>query len=439
MNNPMTSFTRKHHLRDWHHLLWWFGAVLIGLMAFLLAQCSAIAYGFFIDTAQKYPWFPFVFTPIAGIFLTWFMRKVGEGTEGSGIQQAIAALDVADNLKQIHWFINLKLAVAKFFAIILGLGSGFVVGLEGPTVQIGASIMYTFRRFLPTDVVATRRQLIIMGGSAGIAAAFNAPMAGVMFAFEEMWRSVEYKTASHVAVAIMLAGFTAYWCNGKSSYFGYVDVSLDITLKYIPIALLVIIISALIGGALSWLMVRPNKWLPNRVIRFKKSHPYYFVIGCALLLASCGTFAPIFGSGAGLTQQMLHNEVNVAWYYMPLKFIAFLSSSLTGVPGGIFSPSLSLGAGVGNCFTDFIAPEYQTLTLILGMVAVLAAITRAPLTATFIMIEMTGNHTIIFVVLVAAVLADYIARIFNTMFYHDLADDALKDIPVELASNKTPT
>lgn len=439
MNSPTTTPPKQHYLHDWHHLLWWLGAILIGLMAFLLAQCSAIAYGFFIATTQKYPWFPFVFTPAAGILLTWFMRKVGEGTEGSGIQQAIAALDVADNLKQIHWFINLKLAAAKFFAIILGLGSGFVVGLEGPTVQIGASIMYTFRRFLPFDTETARRQLIIMGGSAGIAAAFNAPMAGVMFAFEEMWRSVEAKTASRVAMAIMLAGFTAYWCNGKSSYFGYIEVSLDVTLKYIPIALLVIVISALIGGALSWLMVRPNKWLPKSVIQFKKSHPYYFVVCCALLLALCGAFAPVFGSGESLTQEMLHNEASVAWYYMPLKFIAFLSSSLTGVPGGIFSPSLSLGAGVGNCFTDYIAPEYQSLTLILGMIAVLAAITRAPLTATFIMVEMTGNHSIIFVALVAAVLADYIARIFKTTFYHDLATDALKDMPAELTNNKTPS
>lgn len=436
MKKLITTHPKQYHIKDWHHLLWWVGAILIGIMAFLLAQCSAIAYAFFIQIAQKHPWFPFIFTPAAGILLTWFMRKVGEGTEGSGIQQAIAALEVTDNLKQIHWFINLKLATAKFFAIILGLGSGFVVGLEGPTVQIGASIMYTFRRFLPSDTAIARRQLIIMGGSAGIAAAFNAPMAGVMFAFEEMWRSVESKTASRVAMAIILAGFTAYLCNGKSSYFGYIDVSLDITLAFVPIALLVVVISGFIGGGLSWLMVRPTKWLPDIVIQFKRQHPYYFVVCCALILVLCGTFAPVFGSGAGLTKLMLHDEANVVWYYMPLKFTAFLSSSLTGVPGGIFSPSLSLGAGVGNCFTDFIAPELQNLTLILGMVAVLAAITRAPLTATFIMVEMTGNHSIIFVALVAAVLADYVARIFNVTFYHDLATEALKDMPSQLANKK---
>lgn len=439
MNNSTTPYHQQHYSRDWHHLLWWVGAVLIGLMAFLLAQCSAIAYGYFIEITKKYPWFPFVFTPAVGIFLTWFMRKVGEGTEGSGIQQAIAALEVTDNLKQVHWFINLKLAVAKFFAIILGLGSGFVVGLEGPTVQIGASIMYTFRRFLPENNATTRRQLIIMGGSAGIAAAFNAPMAGVMFAFEEMWRSVEAKTASRVAMAIILAGFTAYIFNGKVSYFGYVEASLDITLKFIPIALLVVVISGLIGGAMSWLMVKPSKWLPSVIVRFKQKHPYYFAACCALVLVSCGAFAPVFGSGADLTQQMLHDQTTVAWYYMPLKFIAFLSSSLTGVPGGIFSPSLSLGAGVGNCFSDFIDPQFQSLILILGMTAVLSSITRAPLTATFIMVEMTSNHSIIFVALLAALLADYIARIFNVTFYHDLATEALKDMPPELANDKKTT
>jgi len=186
------------------HLFWWLGAILIGIIAILLAKGAILAFSFFNYMTNNYPWWPFFILPVGALFLTWFMKQVGAGTEGSGIQQTIAALQVTNSPSKIKWFINLKLASAKFFALTLGIGSGFVVGLEGPTVQIGASIMYAFRRFLPFDNAIIRRQLIMMGGAAGIAAAFNAPMTGIMFAFEEMWKSIESRTASRIAVAIIL-------------------------------------------------------------------------------------------------------------------------------------------------------------------------------------------------------------------------------------------
>lgn len=419
---------------NWYYLVWWLGAILIGLVAFLLSRGAIFSFELFSSITQQYPWWPFIGIPIGGIFLTWFMKKVGAGTEGSGIQQTIAALRVTQHPEQVHWFVNLKLATAKFFALIIGIGSGFVIGLEGPTVQIGASIMYSFRRFLPFDNAILRRQLIMMGGAAGIAAAFNAPMAGIMFAFEEMWKNVESKTAARIVLAIILAGLTAHFCNGKETYFGSVNVFMDISPKVLPILLLVVILGGLVGGLFSWLVVKASRWLPASVIRFKKNHPYYFVTACGLLLAMCGLFAPIFGSGAEMTNQLLHNQVVLPWYYMPFKFMAFLLSSLAGVPGGIFSPSLSLGAAVGNCFTGLVDPQWQSLLLALSMIAVLSGVTRAPLTATFIIIEMTNGHSMIFSALIAAYLASNTARVFHVSFYHDLAHRAIKNMPQTLVA-----
>jgi len=225
---------------------------------------------------------------------------------------------------------------------------------------------------------------------------------------------------------------TAYLLSGNESYFGSIYLSMHFKPSLIPVALLIVITGGLIGGLFSWLVVRANHWLPRPIKNFKHSHPYSFVIFCSLLLASCGLFAPIFGSGAELTKQMLHGEVTVAWYYMPFKLLGLLLTSLTGVPGGIFSPSLSLGAGVANCFTFLVNPAWQSEMLALGMVAVLAGVTRAPLTATFIIIEMTNGHAMIFIALTAAFLANYIARFFHISFYHNLASRALKNMPSHL-------
>lgn len=428
----LKQLLKKYTPFSWSYLAWWVGAILIGLVAFLLARGAVLSFELFLTLTHRYPWWPFVGIPVGGVFLTWFMKKVGAGTEGSGIQQTIAALKVTKHPAQVHWFVNLKLATAKFFALIIGIGSGFVIGLEGPTVQIGASIMYSFRRFLPYDNAILRRQLIMMGGAAGIAAAFNAPMAGIMFAFEEMWKNVESKTAARIVLAIILAGLTAHFCNGQETYFGSIHVYMDITPDIIPVLLCVVILGGLVGGLFSWLVVKASHWTPNRVVSFKKKHPYYFVSVCGVLIALCGLFVPIFGSGAEVTHQLLHNQIELPWYYLPFKFLAFLLSSLSGVPGGIFSPSLSLGAAVGNCFTGLVDPQWQSLLLALSMIAVLAGVTRAPLTATFIIIEMTNGHSMIFSALIAAYLASNTARVFHVSFYHDLAHRAIKNMPPNL-------
>lgn len=435
MNKQLSKWGLLHFIyrrKEIHHILWWLGAIFIGFIAYILARIGVVGLNFFLHQTEQYFWWPFLILPLAIIFLTWFMRKIGAGTEGSGIQQAVAAVQVAESPAKIHYLVNIKLAIAKFFAIVVGLCSGFIVGLEGPTVQIGASIMYTFRRFLPFDNAIARRQLVIMGGAAGIAAAFNAPMAGVMFALEEMWRSLESKTAARIVLAIVLAGVTAQYFSGEASYFGKIPLAAGFDPKFIPTAIMVIILGGLIGGLFSWLVIRANRWLPKPVLTFKAQHPYYFGIVCALLIACCGVFAPIFGSGAELTSQMLYGETTVAWYYMPLKFIAFLLTSLTGIPGGIFSPSVSLGAGLGSWFTVFVSPEWHSQVLAVGMIAVLSAVTRAPLTSAFIIIEMTQGHSMVFVAFVAAIFSSNIARIFHVRFYHDLASSILKSMPTNL-------
>lgn len=413
-------------------LLLCIGAVLVGLTAYALGALSGTAFAFFEKMCARFWWWPFLSLPATGLLLTWFMRRIGPGTEGSGIQQAVAAIKAADDPAVTSWFVNLRLATAKFLAIIIGMGNGFVLGLEGPTVQIGASLLYSFRRFLKKGGALFRRQLIMAGGAAGIAAAFNAPMAGLMFAFEELGHSVNWHASVKVALGVVLAGSAAFILRGRQSFFGAVALAPGFAPELLALLLLVTVAGAAVGACFSWLAIRTDRWLPLPLRRFRISHPYLFVVCCALIIAGLGLIAPIHGSGLELAGQSLRGETWLPWYYTPVKMLGLLLTMLTGVPGGIFSPSLSMGAGVGGCFLPLAAAPWQAEIIAVGMIAVLAAVTRAPLTSAFIVVEMTAGQSMALEALGAAFISAQLARLVHVKFYHDLACRALKAVPDSL-------
>lgn len=427
----MPNSTHRHRIRlssgkrRGAPLLIWITAAGIGLAAVLLGLCSAWSFRLFESLCERWWWWPFLALPAGGLAITWAMRRVGPGTEGSGIQQAVAALRVADSPERAGVLLSLRLAAAKFLAIIAGLGSGFVLGLEGPTVQVGASMLYAARRFEPRDNAVTRRQLILAGGSAGIAAAFNAPLAGLMFAFEELAHSMEWRASGKLVLAVVFAGATTYCLRGDHVFFGSI-ASGPQPLFLLALIAVMAVCGGLIGGAFSWLAIRSYKWLPKPILRLQQRRPYVFVLLCALTVAVAGLGAPIFGSGSELTFELLHSQKQVSWLYAPLKFVGFLATSLSGLPGGIFTPSLSVGAGMGTWFAALADPAWRPEILAVGMTAVLAGVTRAPLTSAFIMIEMTAGRTISLELLLAAMLAAHVARLFHVRFYHQLADRVLR-------------
>ncbi len=424
LHSPLSYWKQKANRRA---LLFWAPPVCTGFAATLLAKTAGLGFSFFETMSARWWWWPFLALPLGGLALTWFLRRLGPGAEGSGIQQTIAAMKVVHAPERLPSLVSLRLALVKFIAVVGGLGSGFVLGLEGPTVQIGAGIFNSFRRFLPSDADLFRRRLIAVGGAAGIAAAFNAPLAGLMFAFEEMSLSTKGHTPARLALAVILSGLIAQPLFGWNSYFGHIEpLSGGIPLRFVPPLAVLALSGGLLGGAFSWLVVRASTWLPSPVWRFRLSHPYIYVLCSGLIVALCGLAVPIFGSGMETTHAMLAEGTLPPWYYLPCKFMGLLATYLTGLPGGIFAPSFSLGAGLGSWFAPLVGPHWQSEFIAVGMVAVLAGVTRAPLTAAFIMLEMTNGHSMTLPALGAAFCAAWMARFFRVRFYHELAERILR-------------
>ena len=191
------------------------GGVGVGCFAALLARLADSAQRQFVDWTQALPWLPWALTPLGFALCTYAARRWFKNSQGSGIPQTIVALRETD-IDIRSKLISLRVAAGKLLLTVAGLLCGASTGREGPTVQVGAAIMYAAGR----HALRLRGGLIVAGGAAGIAAAFNAPLAGIMFGIEEMSRSFERHTSALVIATVIAAGLTAQALLGNYSYFG---------------------------------------------------------------------------------------------------------------------------------------------------------------------------------------------------------------------------
>ena len=150
-------------------------------------------------------WLVLLWTPLLTAFIVWATRRYAAGAAGSGIPQVMAALDPAVTQATRSQFVSLKLTMAKIGLAAIGLLAGLSIGREGPSVQVAAGVMQHARRWLRPDSGMSTHALLVAGGAAGIAAAFNAPLAGVVFAIEELSRKLESRNSGLIMTAIVLA------------------------------------------------------------------------------------------------------------------------------------------------------------------------------------------------------------------------------------------
>src|SRR5450830_294243 len=245
-------------------LIVWVAAAVAGLVVVVFAQATEHVISWFFRIQIAYWWAPILLTPLGGMAIVFFTRRWFAGAAGSGIPQTIAALKDDTSEENISTFLSLKLAAAK---IILGLGalaSGFSAGREGPSVQVAASVMYAFRRFLPKNFSIHPKHLILAGGAAGISAAFNTPLAGIVFAIEELGRRFEQKTNGIVISAIVLSGLVSVSLQGNYTYFG--NIVVNNVNRHIFIPLLVCgLVCGVTGGLFSRTLIESSSKLDGRV------------------------------------------------------------------------------------------------------------------------------------------------------------------------------
>jgi len=426
---PPSLLRRGRHAwlspRLWlRRIVLWLGAVAVGVAAIAFALGAEFANNAHQRMVALSPLLPFIVGPAGFALVTWITRRFFAGTQGSGIPQTIAALGVDDD-KLRNQLLSPRVAIGKFLLTVMALFSGASVGREGPTVQIGASIMHSLGRLTRFSRVEAERGLILAGGAAGVAAAFNTPLAGVVFAIEEMSRSFESRTSGTVLTAVIVAGIVSLWWLGDYTYFGRTSAVLEGSTAWVPVFMCGVV-GGFLGGAFSQLLIFfSRRGLPGKLGRYAREEPIIFAACCGLALATIGAISggTTYGTGYHEARSILEGTGEMSGAYGILKLLATLISYISGIPGGVFAPSLAIGAGIGDNLAALAPYAPAGAVIVLGMVAYFAGVVQAPVTAFVIVIEMTDNHDMIVPLMAASLLAAGCSRIVcHRPLYKALAD-----------------
>ncbi len=387
---------RKLQLR----IAFWGGALLIGIIAAAFALLGTFSDKHFYQLYLSQPWIAYALPPLGLSLIAWLTRNFFTGTEGSGIPQAIAALEMSQRHLQDK-VLSLKVAGGKIVLTSLGLLCGASIGREGPTVHVATSIMYSLRHIVLFRGKDMTRSLILAGGAAGIAAAFNTPLAGIMFAIEEMSHTFEKRTSGTLIVSVVLAGVVALVVLGDYTYFGKSNATLPVSSAWVAV-LICGIGGGLLGGLFSTSLVQGTRRLAPLALR----HPVSLAFVCGLLITLFGISSDgqTFGTGYGAARHLVDGGAPSLTFPF-LKMLATIASYLSGIPGGIFAPSLSVGAGLGANLALLMPDSPAPALVMLGMVGYFSGVVQTPITAFIIVMEMNANTSMLLPLMLTSLIA----------------------------------
>ena len=355
------------------------------------------------------------FSVISVVVSAFLVKYFAPEASGSGIPHVKAVLQ---GYRSFRWF---RVLIVKFASGLIGISGGLALGREGPTVQMGAAFGVGCAT-LPQTHQYESRVLVAAGGGAGLAAAFNSPLAGVVFVLEELQGQIASLEFFAAAFACLTADMV---CRAVLGQFPVFHISL---LNAPDLSLLVAFIP--LGMLTGFLGVVFNESL-LAALKLGTLPTHFQVAGwvaCGLALAATGWLNPdLLGGGQTFLDKLLDTDNGIVVSSIPLffliRFLLTIGSYSTGAAGGIFSPILVLGALLGLLFGKMTHLLFPHLVLepnafaVVGMAAYFTGVVRAPLTGIVLMIEMTGNYSLILPLFVAC---------FSSL----LIADALNDLPI---------
>jgi len=390
---------------------YWVAGFLVGTLAVLYSQVFEEAIAVCKTVLTFHPSWLFVLAPLCFVLARWLVEKFAPVAGGSGVPQVIQALSLESPRQnaEIEAILSLRVAsVVILSSVLCVLGSG-ALGREGPMVHIGACLFYVvgkkFGRIWP---VVEHRSWIMAGAAAGIAAAFNAPLAGVVFVLEELAQQHFHRFKTAVLTAAIIGGVVSQWLSGKYLFLGYPKLGV-VPLSAIPWA---------IGlGVLAGVVSIPFILMGSSQVRTWFAQYFQTRIQIAAAMGISVAAIAVFlnpnsvGGGISVIQSLLFEpDFKADWTLVLARFLATTLSHLSGCAGGFLAPSLALGAAIGSWFSSVTDYSNHNLLVIVGMSAFLSAVVRAPFTAWVIVMEMTDRRSAIFPLMVASIASYGTAR-----------------------------
>jgi CIC family chloride channel protein len=402
--------------RRWHFAraaIVGFGAGLLAV-AFRRALASAESgRGELLTALQRSPRWGWVVLPAIGLALGslvgWVTQKFAPEAGGSGIPHLKGVLL---HLRTLRWK---RLIPVKFFGGVAGIGVGLSMGREGPTVQMGAAVAQALASALRAPA-SDLPQLLSAGAGAGLAAAFNAPLAGLVFVIEELHRELSSRTAAGALIAAVCATVVMQWLSGDAPPFRVHGLE-AMPLAALPLAAIVGGLGGLCGDVLNRSLLKAQAIALNQ-----KRIPRWMLPGIAGLLVGIVAWRlpDAIGAGHEVAERVLSGSLQATLGMLALlmatKFVLTTLCYASGAPGGIFAPMLLIGALVGTMLGNtvgLVTPAFAGHTpvlALLGMAGIFVGSVRAPLTGIVLVSEMTEGYQLLFPICISALCAYLVAE-----------------------------
>ncbi|WP_274572173.1 chloride channel protein [Neisseria leonii] len=418
------------------------GAALVALTALFFAKLADYALTTNLMLAQKYPWFVWTALPPGLMLIVWLTQKFAPHAVGSGIPQVIASIALPHS-HQKKRLVAFRETLLKIPLTFLGMLAGASIGREGPSVQVGAAVMSAWGRWCRKRGLAFQslreNDLLAAGAAGGLAAAFNAPLAGVVFAIEELGRAVLLRWERQIFIGILAAGFVQVAIEGNNPHFrSFYGVELKNMLPWVAGGA---VVCGIAGGLFARLLLKGPAWLlPEKHRGLLRRHPVLLAGVIGLLLAALATLTgnQTLGTGYYEASAALRGTYDAPPAIAAAKWAATVLSYWAGIPGGVFTPSLTIGAMIGQHIADLSGLGVgANVVVLLCMTAFLSAATQSPLTSSVVVMEMTGSQSLLFWLLIGSLIAAQVSRRFSPKpFYHAVGQRFKQRIEAETAAEE---
>lgn len=427
---PVPQGKQRSIWRSWTHRIitlredqfFLFLAVLIGIFSGLAVVCFRIAIDWtqlaLLGSSLAPPPLRVVLVPsVAGLAVAFLVLKVFPQARGSGVNQIKAALYISNG------YVPFKSVIGKFITCALAIGSGQSLGPEDPSLHMGAGIASAIGRRL--NLSQTKVRLIApVGAAAGLAAAFNAPISSVLFVIEEVIGTWSAGVLGAIVLAAVSSVVTMRVFLGSESLFRVPPFRIAG-----PAELLAYVVLGIVGGGASLLFLKWIAYARPRVQALPLWTQHFQPAFAGLLIGFIGLWLPqVMGAGYPIVDQALRGEFT--WKLLlilaTLKILATGISFLSGTPGGLFAPTLFIGAMLGGAVGSIEHHFFPSLTgtvgsfALIGMGTFFAGFLRTPITSVFMVMEVSGTYTAVLPVMISSLVAYAISRRYQRVPLFDL-------------------